>query len=314
MNNTSLSALTAAFKALGDPTRLRILGVLAGVELRVSEIVEVLQMGQSRVSRHLRILVEVEMLRSRSSGVWTFYSIRQGGPYAPIIREALSSLPENREDLARREMVLTSRREETRRFFDTRAGQWESMKRRIFGKTDPDSIVCELIGSDAKSVADLGCGEGRLVELMARRVGVAGRVIGVDNAPAMIEYARTRLAHLDNVEFRLGDIEHLPFRDAEVRVAVLSLVLHHLLRPTESIAEAVRVVAPGGVIIVAEFAVHANEALRDAHGDRWLGIEMDAIEARLTGEGCRIAHKSDCRLREGMTLCCVAAQKSTIQS
>jgi ArsR family transcriptional regulator len=304
---TSIASLTTAFKALGDPTRLRILRILSGSELRVSEIVDILEMGQSRISRHLKILVDAGMLTARRSGVWTFYSIDPSSPYAETVSRAVASAAGDEEDLRRRGEILSKRRDETKEFFDSRAGRWESMKRHIFGGLDLEALVLECVPSGSSSIADLGCGEGRLVELASKR---AGLVIGVDNAPAMVEYARSLHSATRGVEFRLGDIEHLPLKDDEVEAAIMSLVLHHLAQPAEAITEAARVIASDGVIVTAEFTPHDSEALRGAHGDRWLGIDPVLIEEWLEAAGCHIETRRMHELSDGIELCCITARKS----
>jgi ubiquinone/menaquinone biosynthesis C-methylase UbiE/DNA-binding transcriptional ArsR family regulator len=298
--------ITALHKSLGDPTRLRILAVLDGSELRVSEIVEILDMGQSRISRHLRILVESGVLTLRRSGVWTFYQIDEGGAFRSIVEESVSLLPGHEHDIARKERVLAERRDETRLFFDGRATQWETMKRQLLGDVDPDRIALESI-SGFDSVADLGCGDGGLVSLMSESTGT---VIGVDNAPAMIEYARRRLESRRGVEFRLGEVEHLPMKDGEVECAVMSLVLHHLPAPGLAIREAVRVIGKSGRLVILEFGAHEHEYFRDAHGDRWLGIDGSRIVEWIEEYNCIVEEYEEYALPEELVLHSIIASKT----
>lgn len=301
----SHTELVALHKALGDPTRLRMLSILDGHELRVSEIVEILDMGQSRISRHLRILADAEVITQRRSGVWTFCSIREDGPYRGLVEATLSLLEVSEQDAARTASVVAARRSETIEFFDTRAGQWETMKRRLFGSVDPDAIAVRL-AAGCPSVADLGCGDGRLVEMLA---AAGSRVIGVDNAPAMIRHARTRHRDRREAEFRLGDVEHLPLGDGEVSCAVLSLVLHHLAVPALAIGEAARVVEPGGSVLVIEFGPHGDEALRTAHGDRLLGVEQDRVIEWAERSDLTVAETATYTLGDGKELFSIVLKK-----
>lgn len=270
----SITELTQYHKALGEPTRLRIVAILAtGSELRVSEIVEILEMGQSRISRHLRILADAGIVTQRKSGTWTFCALAKTGASGEMLSATLPHLYSPPADATRTESVLAQRKDETIRFFEDVAADWDELKRRVFDGIDPDEIAASGF-SDSGVVADLGCGNARLAELLSSR-GI--RVIGVDNAPAMVANARNRHHNDKNIEFRLGDVEHLPLRDDEVDGAALSFVLHHLAVPAQAIAEAARVTGPAGRIVVSEFAPHDDERLRETHGDRWLGIEETQV-------------------------------------
>ena len=289
--------IASAARALGDPTRLRILGILTGAELTVSEIVEILEMGQSRVSRHIKILADSSMIEGRRSGVWIFYSRSEHGPYETLVQSSLSLMNPS-SDISRREGVMLNRREETTAFFNDRAAAWEEMKHRIFVGLEPDLLVAE-IATGYRSIADLGCGQGRLASFLAESAEV---VVGVDNSQSMLEIARGRAEQTIGLEFRLGDIEHLPMRDSEVECAILSLVLHHLPRPEEALAEAARVVAIGGSIVILEFEPHSNEELRRLHGDRWLGIEQSRIVTWLDNLNFKITKKERYILTDGIVL------------
>lgn len=304
--NGSLQRFTTAYKALGDPTRLRILMILSDCELRVGEIVEILAMGQSRISRHLRIMVEAGILSARRSGVWTFYCMDPHNQLREIVNRTTSFLESNPVDLRRREEILAQRRRETKEFFDDRAGEWEAMKKGIFGRIDPDDVVAKMV-PPCRTVADIGCGEGRLLELVSNR---AESVIGVDNSSAMVEYARSRFSSNARIEVRLGDVEHLPIGDGEVDTACMSLVLHHLPRPSEAIAELSRVLSPGGRAIVAELTPHAIERLREIHGDRWLGVETEQIESWLIQSGFTIESTDMHELADSNSLQCITARKN----
>lgn len=233
-------------------------------------------MGQSRVSRHLRILAEAGVLECRREGLWAFYRAAQGGP-ARILLDAqaplLEALPDSSADQERAARALSERTQATRSFFDAVAGHWRELSREVLGDFDlAEELAARL--HPGMIAADLGCGTG---ELLSRLAQTARSAIGVDGSPRMLEQAGARLAGQPGVSLRLGELEHLPLRDGEVQAATLSLVLHHVSDPLAVLAEARRVLAPGGALLVAEFDRHENEAMRVKYGDARLGVDRKTL-------------------------------------
>lgn len=268
----------AAFKALADETRLRLMRILVRYELNVGEIVGVLDMGQSRISRHLRILVESGLLSARRDGLWVFYGAEKSAFLDAVAPHIADCGPP--EDLVRAREALEARNSETRRFFNAIAPDWHAMRREVLGDVDLDALILDLL-PDSEAVADLGCGPGELLAAVAPK---AGRLIGVDASPAMLELARRKVA-LAGASLRVGELEHLPLADAEVQAAVLSLTLHHLSDPAAALREARRVVAPGGTLVVVDYLKHASELMRERFGDRWLGFDPEELSGWLTQAG-----------------------------
>ena len=265
----------AWFKALADETRLRLVRILARHELSVGEIVTVLAMGQSRVSRHLGILVGCGLLVSRREGAWTFYRAAVADPEAAFLAGIAPWLakagPEA--DLAAVEAVLRERRLETRRFFNAIAPDWAGLRREVLGGLDPAELVTEVMPGTVSRAVDLGCGPGDLLPALASR---AGSVIGVDSSPSMLALAERRTAGLP-VSVRMGELEHLPMADGEADFAVICLTLHHLPDPAAALAEARRVLAAGGRLVVVDFDAHDDESMRRRFGDRWLGFSREKL-------------------------------------
>lgn len=285
----------AVFKALSDETRLRLYRLLARFELNVGEIVGVLGMGQSRISRHLRILVESGLLTARRDGLWVFYRAPdspQRQALAPLVGECGPG-----EDLERARKCLEARALETRRFFNAIAPDWRAMRREVLGEVDLDGLILSLLPPGAKA-ADLGCGPGDLLEAMGAK---AGGLIGVDASPAMLELAR-RKPGLAGASLRVGELEHLPLADAEAQAAVLSLTLHHLSDPAAALAEARRVVAPGGVLVVADYLKHQAEHMRERYGDRWLGFTPEEMSRWLGDAGLLVEKMEQQPVNLGLTL------------
>jgi len=289
------------FKALADATRLRILGLTLNQELNVQELVEILAMGQSRVSRHLKILADAGLLTSRRDGLWAFYRVPAAGPGHSVLAAAAPLFTGDAEvarDRERAAELMAAGRGRARRFFDTLAPEWDRRKRELLGDTDLEGLLLAGLPR-AATAADLGCGTGTLLARLAARVSKA---IGVDASPRMLEMARRSCAGCgEGVEFRLGELEHLPLRDAEVGAAVLNLVLHHLRTPLSGLQEAHRVLEPGGTLVLAELSRHQDEELRTLFGDRWLGFTAGELESWLREAGFDITGRKEQPLSRGLS-------------
>lgn len=288
-------------KALADETRLRLLAVLFAFELNVGELVSVFGMGQPRISRHLKILADAGLLACRREGLWAFYrSAGQGEGRRFLDRHAplFADIPQHAQDRERAQSAVRERLLATRRFFDAVAGQWPDLSRELLGDFN---LAEELAGRlhPGMIVADLGCGPG---ELLARLADSARRVIGVDGSPRMLELAAARLADRPNVSLRLGELEHLPLREAEAQAVTLSLVLHHVDDPQTALAEARRVLAPGGLLLVAEFDRHDNEAMRIKYGDARLGVDKETLYEWLQTAGFNPRRVDAFPVNQGLTV------------
>jgi SAM-dependent methyltransferase len=305
-------------KALADPTRLRLVSVLGRHELAVSEILRVLDMGQSRVSRHLTILAHAGLLASRRDGLWVYYRAESQGDVRPLL-DVVESLkaadPEEAAtadaDARRAELVVAERTATTRRFFDDRAGEWESLARDVLGELDLAASVGEVLDGlrpRPEVAVDVGCGTGTLLEAIAPR---AGRTIGVDSSPRMLERARRRFDGREGVELRLGEAEHLPLRDGEAGLVVVSMTLHHLAEPAAGLAEIARTTARGGRLLLVELERHDREDLRDAHGDRWLGFDRAALIDLARGAGFTLETDHAHELPRGLVLGMYLFRKTT---
>ncbi|MDY6825029.1 MAG: metalloregulator ArsR/SmtB family transcription factor [Thermodesulfobacteriota bacterium] len=290
------------FKALSDETRLRLMNILMHHELKVGEIVSVLDMGQSRISRHLKILSDAGLVESWKEGVWGFYRIAENGAGREFVN-AVSYLFEDDPlfagDLKRAAGVMEKRRTDTRRFFNSIAASWDLFKQEIIGDFDLNKAVFNGAGHFNVGV-DLGCGTGDLLEPMTRH---ADRVIGVDSSPGMLDKARKRFSDSRNhIDFRLGEIEHLPLRDGEADFAVISLVLQYVADPETAVAEISRVVRPAGVFVIADFQRHDNKDLFQRFGARWPGFDRDEIKDWLSQSGFEVKNITQHPLEQGLVM------------
>lgn len=288
------------FKALGDETRLKLANLLMRHELSVNEIVAAMRMGQSRISRHLRILTESGILKSRRDGLWVFYTAEKEGPGGRF-NELFLRLAEGdgglQQDYARMKAVLEEGSREKTRFFDSIAMDWDHIRKELFGDFDVSGEIIARLPRCAVA-ADLGCGTG---ELLPRIREKAKQVIGVDRSPKMLEEARHRLASNGRgIELRIGEIEHLPMRDREADAAVINMVLHHLPAPDAGVREAGRVLKSGGSLVIADLAKHQNEEMRKKYEHRWLGFTRKSMERWLTESGLSPAEYVQFDIRDGM--------------
>jgi ubiquinone/menaquinone biosynthesis C-methylase UbiE/DNA-binding transcriptional ArsR family regulator len=276
-----------SLSALSDPTRCRMLRLLDGHELTVSEICGVLQLPQSSGSRQLKTLADADWVASRRDGTSRYYTLSLDGADGPRARlwqltsGQLASRPGAQQDARRLSRVLARRSEASQQFFASSAGQWDKLREDLFGGTFAAEALLALL-SEEWVVADLGCGTGALLPALAPHVG---RVIGVDGSEEMLSTARRRVAGLDNVELRRGSLEALPLDAASVDVATLMLVLHHVPSPADALAEAGRVLKPGGRVLVVDMTPHDREEYRLRMGHVWLGFSDDHMRRLLAQAG-----------------------------
>jgi len=301
------------FKALSDETRLRLLHLFLHFELNVNEIVEIMDMGQSRISRHLKILTENKLLTFRRDGLWTFYSAvthgNDGDGYSFIeaIKYLFDKDPVCAKDLAGAKKVLEERAKETVRFFDSIAEDWEKLKREIIGSVDLNQLILKNI-PNTNTIVDLGCGTGDLLDFLKEK---ANRLIGVEKSPKMLEKARRRFAGSEeNIDLRIGELEHLPLREGEADLAVVNMVLHHLPDPTKALREVHQVLKQGDFFLIVDMLTHDLEGMRERFGDRWLGFSEAGIKKWLKNNGFKVKKIDYFDLKKGLKGFIVTSQKN----
>ncbi|UPU37340.1 metalloregulator ArsR/SmtB family transcription factor [Geomonas paludis] len=275
------------FKALADPCRLRLVAVLLNSELTVQELTQIMGMGQSRISRHLKILAEAGVLSVKRQGTWSYYRAGEQNSFFSAIRpefeRALEQLPERRNDLAAVAQALEARRRRSLEFFDRHAAQWDELSRTLLPVPEYQEALLALV-PEVPVLLEIGVGTGTL---MAQLAGKARQVIGVDHSPAMLVEARRRLVQdgVPGAELRLGEMTHLPIADGGAGCVVANMVLHHAADPQAVLTEIVRVLQPQGTVVLADLARHEQEWAREQLADQWLGFEEDELQAWLEGAG-----------------------------
>lgn len=300
------------FKALADDTRLRLFCVLSRYELNVNELIMILGMGQSRVSRHLKILASSGLVSWRRDGLWVFYSAVRGGEarrFADAVLPFVLADAAFQTDLAAAASVIEERLRATRQFFNAIADDWDQLAREVLGAYDLPGAIAALVvpGSVA---ADLGCGTGEVLE---RMVPVAGEVIGVDGSARMLDLARRRFGGEEaRVSLRIGDLEHLPLRDGEADFVSINMVLHHLSSPEAALEEVRRVMRPEGRVVITDFDRHANESMRVTYGDRWLGFTREELCAALRKAGFAPVAASATPVEKGLCIHLIQAAPAAV--
>jgi ArsR family transcriptional regulator len=273
-------------RAAGEPTRLRILAILAAEELAVMELSQILDQSQPRVSRHLKLLTEAGLVERFPDGAWMFYRLAAHGPRRLLLDEVLNLVepgdPIIARDAERLQRVRQERSEEASAYFARNAARWGELRSLYVSEADVEAAILDAAGPGPfHRLVDLGTGAGRMLTLLGPKAEAA---IGLDLSQQMLNIARghTAEAGLDRCELRHGDIFATRLPDGCADLVVVHQVLHYLSDPAAAVAEAARLVAPGGQLLVVDFAPHQLEFLRQAHQHRRLGFSDEEI-ARWTG-------------------------------
>jgi ArsR family transcriptional regulator len=283
---TGAAPLLSGFDTLGDPTRLRLLRLLERHELGVAELCAVLQAPQSTVSRHLKVLSDAGWVRARSEGTNRLYRMPPradalGRRLWSVAREQTEAWPTAREDQLRLTRLRAQRQPAALAFFAGAAGRWDRLRAQLYGEAFTQAALSSLLPPDWV-VADLGCGSGHAAVALSPYVS---RVIGVDQSAAMLRSARRRATGVRNVEWRRGTLDALPLADESVDAALLLLALTYVSEPRSAVAEAARILRPGGRLVVVDLLRHDREEFRQQLGHVSLGFEPEDLTAQLHEAG-----------------------------
>lgn len=258
------------FRALADATRLRILALLRRMELSVGELAQVLGQSQPRVSRHVKILCDAGLAERRKEGSWVFVALGRSDRVAPAAAAIDSWAQVDPDhwataDAARLAAVRADRAASAAAWFEGHAGEWDAIRSLHVAESEVEAAMALVLGDGPMGMLiDIGTGTGRMLELFAGRADAA---LGIDRSSEMLRLARAKLQGQANTELRQADLYALPLADDAADVAILHHVLHFAQQPGAAIAEAARVLGPGGRLLIADFDSHDREDLRlgDAH-------------------------------------------------
>ncbi|MCC0804789.1 metalloregulator ArsR/SmtB family transcription factor [Methylobacterium sp. W2] len=274
-------------RATAEETRLRILALLMQGELSVSDLTDILGQSQPRISRHLKLLVEAGLVERHREGAWAFFRLieARAGLVEPLVGSLDRASPPLSEDRARLDGVRTQRADAAQTFFARLAPKWDQLRSLHVPEAMVEAAVIDTLGPrPVRNLIDLGTGTGRMLGLLAPR---AGRATGLDSNHAMLSVARANLerAGLSGVDLRQGDIHAPPFGRGGFDLVVVHQVLHYLDDPARALREAARLVAPGGRLLVVDFAPHDLEFLREDQAHRRLGFAAEQVTGWLADAG-----------------------------
>jgi ubiquinone/menaquinone biosynthesis C-methylase UbiE/DNA-binding HxlR family transcriptional regulator len=276
-----MTSIVKTLRVLADPHRLRLLLVLEQEELSVAELQDILALGQSTISTHLSQLKQAGLVEDRRTGKNNLYRLKQDRDtkvLKQLLTQASEEIPETQQDREGLGLILRRRQDKMRGFFDEMAGRfgrtyvpgrsWEGMAQALL-KMMPPMVI-----------ADLGAGEGTFSLLLAQR---AKQVIAIDNSDKMVEFGQNNARQLgvENIEYRKGDLEKVPIEDSSMDIVFFSQALHHALHPERAIAEAWRILKPGGRLVILDLLKHRFEEARQLYADLWLGFSEAEAESIL---------------------------------
>jgi ubiquinone/menaquinone biosynthesis C-methylase UbiE/DNA-binding transcriptional ArsR family regulator len=271
-----MQAAVGVLKAVAEPTRLRLLALLARGELNVKDLTRILNQSQPRISRHLKLLAEAGLVERSPEGSWVYFRLAETGPGREVAGLILQLIdltdPVIVRDRNRAQSVQEERQAAAQSYFRTHAAEWDRIRALHVAETEVEAAVSEVLGPGPFDLlVDLGTGTGRMLELFAARFR---RGLGLDLNPAMLAYARAKLerAGLVHAQVRQGNLYDLPLADRSADAVVMHQVLHFLSDPQRAVREAVRVLAPSGRLLIVDFAPHELEFLRDDYAHERLGF------------------------------------------
>ncbi len=284
-----LNSALGALRAVSEDTRIRVLALLAEGELSVSDLTDILGQSQPRISRHLKLLLEAGLLERHREGAWAFFRLSERPETGQLLRPILhaldpadAQLSQDRERLA---AVRQQRAAAAQSFFARLAPRWDSLRSLHASEEAVEAAILEAVGpKPIRSLLDLGTGTGRMLQVLGQ---AAQRIVGLDASHAMLSVARANLerAGLTGIELRQGDIYAPPFVRESFDLVMVHQVLHYLDDPARALAQAARVVAPGGRLLIVDFAPHGLEFLRDSEGHRRLGFAAEQVAGWLDEAG-----------------------------
>jgi ArsR family transcriptional regulator len=289
-----MSAASEIFRSLADPTRLRILALIRAMELTVGELAHVLGQSQPRVSRHVKILIDAGLVERRKEGSWVFLSVGDDNRVEPLFdlidcwTDIDGEDPWTIADAARLAAVRADRAAAAERYFASHAKDWDELRSLHIAESEVEAAVGRaLADKPVGRLVDVGTGTGRMIELFGRD---AVHAVGVDRSPEMLRLARVKLGEAGfEHELRQGDMYSLALPASSADTVIIHQVLHYAQQPAAAVAEAARLLAPGGRLLIVDFAAHEREELRTRDAHARLGFSDEAVlkyleEAGLEGE------------------------------
>jgi ubiquinone/menaquinone biosynthesis C-methylase UbiE/DNA-binding transcriptional ArsR family regulator len=288
-----LADLVNKLKAAGEGTRLRLLALLADGDHSVKDLTEILEQSQPRVSRHLKLLADAGLIQRYAEGAWAYYGLAQHGEGAAVARWLIGRLDaqgvERQRDIARQSAVRSTQQAQASEYFAQVADSWDLLRTLHVPEQAVEAAVVEALeGRVVDLLVDLGTGTGRMLEVLSP---CYRRGVGIDSSREMLAVARSHLASagIVHAQARLGDIAELDPAIGPADIVMLHQVLHYFDDPGRMLAEARRLLKPGGEMLIVDFAPHDLEFLRTEHAHRRLGLSQQQMSGWAEGAGLRVA-------------------------
>jgi len=292
-----LDSLVGILKTAGEPTRFRLLALLAGGDLTVSDLTDILGQSQPRISRHLKLLTEEGLIERYQEGAWAYFRLKQDGRAAVVATNLLSAVdaadPVLARDGERLATVKRARAERAQAYFSRNASEWDELRRLHVSDADVEAALLRILGPDnVDALLDLGTGTGWILQLLEQSYR---RAVGIDASRDMLAVARANLdkAGIVKASVRHGDIFNLPLEAGDFDLITIHQVLHFLDEPERAIAEAARVLRPGGRLAIVDLAPHAFDYLRDEHAHLRLGFSHQTVTEWLEKLGLTVGEIID---------------------
>ena len=293
----ALDTLVDVLKTAGEPTRFRLLALLAAGDLTVTDLTEILGQSQPRISRHLKLLAEEALIDRYQEGAWAYFRLKQEGKAATLVRTLLAASSEEDPVLLRDSERLTTvkrlRAERAQAYFTRNASEWDELRRLHISDAAVESALLKLIGpAPVDALLDLGTGTGWILQLLS---DIYRRAVGIDASRDMLSVARSNLdkAGIVKASVRHGDILNLPLEGQDFDLITVHQVLHFLDQPELAIAEAARVLRPGGRLLIVDLAPHTLEYLRNDHAHVRLGFSHQVMAEWLEKVGLEVEQAID---------------------
>ena len=309
---TQRKEILNAIKSLSDETRIRILNILSFGAFNVNEIVDVLGMGQSRISRHLKILLDAGLLRSEREGTWVYYSLPEKNVFAfgkdlnDLILSYREELPFREEDQQKVTKLLKFREDKSSSYFDNVGKNYEDLQKQVFNPEIYRKQIISYLPSKLNTILDLGCGTGELFSHLLKK---SKSVIGIDSSSEMLKEAEAHYSKNKSIKLVESALENLPFKNESADAVIASMVLHHISNPPLVLSEANRVLKTKGTLCIVELKKHDKEFMRDKFADLWLGFELPLLQNWLDANGFIFIESSEIKTDSNFTILTIKANK-----
>ncbi len=293
----SLDKTIDVLRAVGEPTRFRLLALLSKNDLNVTDLIEILGQSQPRISRHLKLLAEAGLLERYQEGAWAYFRAVDDGPGVLIVNDLLARLdandPQILRDTQRLDAVRGKRAARAEEYFSNNAENWDRLRKMHIDEARVEEAMLEMIGNKpVQAMLDMGTGTGRLLELF---YGTYRKAVGVDTSRDMLTVARSTIdrASLSHTQVRQGDITMLPTSTNSFDLVTIHQVLHYLDDPFEAVSEAAGALVPGGRLLIVDFAPHTRDDVRCEQAHIRLGFSHEQMSGWIEDAGLELIETRD---------------------